>query len=110
MEEFFRFFFPGVSGLGVLNPCSWSAFLNFGVDFPCPDLPFLAFWDFLVFFVARNVLAFLSVFPFFPRDFRDSEERKNPCFFGWFSLLFPKKQGKEDQGGLQMGAGRGSLY
>ena len=61
-------------------------------------LPFLAFLDFLAFFVARNFLAFLSVFPFFPRDFRGSAPRKNPCFFGWFSLLFPKKQGKEDQG------------
>ena len=64
-----------------------------------PDLPFLAFLDFLAFFVARNFpCLILSVFPFFPRDFRGSEERNNPCFFGWFSLLFPKKQGKEDQG------------
>ena len=37
-----------------------------------PDLTFLAFLDFLAFFVARNFLAFLSVFPFFPRDFRGS--------------------------------------
>ena len=37
-----------------------------------PDLPFLAFLDFLAFFVARNFLAFWSVFPFFPRDFRGS--------------------------------------
>ena len=65
---------------------------------PFPDLPFLAFLDFLAFFVARNFLAFLSVFPFFPRDCRGSAQRKNPCFFGWCSLLFPKKQGKEDQG------------
>ena len=27
-----------------------------------------------------------------------SQEERNPCFFGGFSLLFPKKQGKEDQG------------
>ena len=33
---------------------------------PYPDLPFLAFWDFLAFFVARNVLVFLSIFPSFP--------------------------------------------
>ena len=63
-----------------------------------PDLPFLAFLDFLAFFVARNFLVFLSVFPFFPRDFRVSEERKDPCFFGWFPCFFLKKQGKEDQG------------
>ena len=65
-----------------------------------PDLPFLAFLDFLVFFVAWNVLAFLSVFPFLPRDSRGSSIEKKSLFFGWFSLLFPKKQGKEDQGSL----------
>ena len=65
---------------------------------PCPDLPFLAFLDFLAFFVARNFLAFLSVFPFFPRDFRGSAWRKNPCFFGWFSLLFSKKASKGRSG------------
>ena len=53
--------------------------------------------DFLAFVFATNFLAFLSVFPFFPRDFRGSEERINPCFFGWFSFS-QKKQGKEDQG------------
>ena len=43
-----------------------------GLSTSCPDLPFLAFLDFLAFFVARNFLVFLSVFPFFPRDFRGS--------------------------------------
>ena len=47
--------------------------------------------------VARNFLVFGSVFPFFPRDFRGSAERNNACFFGWLLLLFPKRQGKEDQ-------------
>ena len=67
---------------------------------PYPDLPFLAFFDFLAFFVAKNFLAFLSVFPFFPRDFKGSEERKILAFLGGFPcfLLFAKKQGKEDQG------------
>ena len=35
-------------------------------------LIFLAFLDFLALFVARHFLAFLSVFPFFPRDFSGS--------------------------------------
>ena len=38
------------------------------------------------------------VFRFLPRNFRGSEERKNPCLFGGFPCLFQKKQGKEDQG------------
>ena len=65
---------------------------------PFPNLLFLAFLDFLAFFFCKESLAFLLVFPFFPRNFRGSEERKNPCFFGGFPCLFPKKQGKEDQG------------
>ena len=31
------------------------------------------------------------------QGFRGSEEPENPCFFGGFPCLFPKKQGKEDQ-------------
>ena len=51
------------------------------------------------FFVVRNFLVFLSVFPFFPRDFRGVQHREtNPCFFGWVFLAFAKKKGKEDQG------------
>ena len=42
-----------------------SAFLG---EIQKPDLPFVAFLDFLALFVARNFLAFLSVFPFFPRS------------------------------------------
>ena len=63
-----------------------------------PVLPFLAFLEFLVFSLARNSLFFSSVFPFFSRDFRGSAGLKNPCFFGGFPCLFPKKQGKEGQG------------
>ena len=37
---------------------------------------------------------FLSVFPFFSRDFRGSVGIKNPCFFGGFPCLFPKKTRK----------------
>ena len=53
-----------------------------------PDLPFLASLDFLAFFVARNFLVFWGVFPFFPRDFRGSAQRKNPCFFWVVFLAF----------------------
>ena len=51
----------------------------------------------LLFSFARNSLFFLIVFPLFPRNFRASEERKNPCFLDGFPCLFQKKPGKEDQ-------------
>ena len=63
-----------------------------------PNLLFLAFWVFLAFFLFKEVLAILSVFPFFPREFRGSASRRNPCLFGGFPCCFPKRQGKEDQG------------
>ena len=63
-----------------------------------PVLPFLVFLEFLVFSPCEEFLVFLSVFPFFSRDFRGSVGIKNPCFFGGFPCLFPKKQGKEGQG------------
>ena len=65
---------------------------------PYPVLPFLVLLEFLDFFPCEEFLAFLSVFPFFCRDFRGSVGIKNPCFFGGFPCLFPKKQGKEGQG------------
>ena len=76
--------------LGPLNP------LNISTKFPL--LPFLVFLEFLVFFPCEEFLVFLSVFPFFSRDFRGSAGIKNPCFFGGFPGNFPKKQGKERQG------------
>ena len=63
-----------------------------------PVLPFLVFLEFLVFSPCEEFLVFLSVFPFFSRDFRGSAGIKNPCFFGGFPCNFPKKQGKEGQG------------
>ena len=63
-----------------------------------PDLRFLVFLDFPAFLLFEEFLAFLSVFPFFSKDFRGSEETENPCIFGGFPCIFPKKQGKEDQG------------
>ena len=65
-----------------------------------PVLPFLVFLKFLVFSPCEEFLVFLSVFPFFSRDFRGSVGIENPCFFGGFPCLFPKKQGKEGQGFL----------
>ena len=60
---------------------------------------FLVFFEFLVFFFCcEDFLVFLSVFPFFSRDFRGSVGIKNPCFFGGFPCRLPKKQGKEGQG------------
>ena len=72
-----------------------TAFLR---DFLSPDLLFLAFLVFLAFFLFKEFLAILSVFPFFPKDFRGSAGRRNPCLFGGFPCCFPKRQGKEDEG------------
>ena len=63
-----------------------------------PDLPFLAFLEFLVFFFCKEFLAFLSVFPFFPSDFRGLESKKNSLLFWWFSLPFSKKARKGRSG------------
>ena len=63
-----------------------------------PNVIFLAFLVFLAFFFGKEFLAFLLVFPFFPRNFRGSEERKNPCFFGGFPCLLPKKTRKSRSG------------
>ena len=59
-----------------------------------PVLPFLVFFEFLVFFPCEEFLVFLSVFPFFSRDFGGSVGMKNHCFFWWFSLPFSKKSRK----------------
>ena len=62
-----------------------------------PVLPFLGFLEFLVFFLCEEFLVFLSVFPFFSRDFRGSVGTKNPCFFGGFPALFPKNKERKDK-------------
>ena len=36
------------------------------------------------FFPCEEFLAFLSVFPFFSREFRGSLEVEEPCFLRWF--------------------------
>ena len=59
---------------------------------PCPYFP--CFLEFLVFSPSEDFLVFLSVFPFFSRDFRGSVGIKNPCFFGGFPCLFKKKTRK----------------
>ena len=59
-----------------------------------PYLLFLAFLVFLAFFLFKEFLAILSVFPFFPKDFRGSASRRNPCSFGGFPCCFPKKAKK----------------
>ena len=63
-----------------------------------PNLLFLAFLDFLAFFLSKVFLAFWGVFPFFPKDFRGSATIKNPCFFGGFPCRFPKKARKRRSG------------
>ena len=71
-----------------------------------PVLPFLVFLEFLVFWPCKEFLVFLSVFPFFSRDFRGSVGIKIPCFFGGFPCHFPKKQGKEGQGSSRKSGGK----
>ena len=58
----------------------------------------LPFWFSLPFSFSTKFLAILSVFPFFPKGFRGSASRRNPCLFRGFPCCFPKRQGKEDQG------------
>ena len=57
---------------------------------PCPSFP--CFFGIPCFSVWRGFPCFLSVFPFFSRDFRGSAGIKNPCFFGGSPCRFPKKQ------------------
>ena len=78
----FSFFFP-------VRPTLPQA-----IFFPNPVLPFLVFFEFLVFWPCKEFLVFLSVFPFFSRDFRGSAGIKKSLFFGWFSLPFSKKTRK----------------
>ena len=48
---------------------------------------------FLAFFVFKEFLAILTVFPFFPKELRGSASRRNPYLFGGFPCCFPN--GKE---------------
>ena len=54
----------------------------------------LLFWISFFFFFARNFLAFLSVFPFFPRDFRGSALWEKSLLFRVVFLAFSKKARK----------------
>ena len=67
-----------------------------------PDLPILAFFVFLAFFVLRFSLFFCAFCSLF-QGFRGFGRAENPCFFRGFLAFLPKKRGKEDQGtGKQM--------
>ena len=87
------------------QPQPSRVFGNVALQFP--NLLFLAFLVFLAFFLFKEFLAILSVFPFFPKDFRGSASRRNPCLFGGFPCCFPKRQGKEDQGFSLVAAPKG---
>ena len=56
---------------------------------PCPSFP--CFFGIPCFFSLRGFPCSFDRFPFFSRDFRGSVGIKNPCFFGGFPCLFPKK-------------------
>ena len=80
-------------------------------------LPFLAFLEFLAFFPCKDFLVFPPLqgfpcsserFPFLFQGFLGSEGKKNPCFFGGFPCLFPKKARKGRTGifpGTESGTG-----
>ena len=63
-----------------------------------PNLRFLVFVDFLAFFFSKEFLVFLILFLSFPGIVGVRRREQNPCFFGGFLCLSPKKkEGKEDQ-------------
>ena len=67
--------------------------LRFHLRFlPCPSFP--CFFGIPGFFLLQGFPCFLSVFPFFSRDFRGSVGITNPCFFAGFPCRFPKKTRK----------------
>ena len=70
---------------------------------PCPSFP--CFSGIPCFFSLRGIPCFFERFSLLSRDFRGSVGIQNPCFFGGFPCLFPKKQGKEGQG-FQLGIHR----
>ena len=57
-----------------------------------PVFPFLAFFEFLVFYSCEEFLAFLSVFPFFSMDFRGSVGIKILVFLVVFLAIFQKRE------------------
>ena len=62
-----------------------------------PDLPFLAFLDFLAFFAARNFLVFLSVFPF-SQGFLGFSMEKILAFLGGFPCFFQTSKERKIRG------------
>ena len=69
----------------------------------------LFFWNSLFFFCCEDFLFFLSVFPFFSRDFRGSVGIKNPCFLVVFLAVFQKKTRKGRTGNAPFNCGNANL-
>ena len=59
------------------------------------------FWISLPVSFFKEFLAILSVFPFFPKDFRGSASTGNPCFFGGFRAVFQKARKRRSGWGSQ---------
>ena len=59
----------------------------------CPATSICLFWP-TGFFPCQELLVFLSVFPFFSREFRGSVEIKYPCFFFVVFLAFSRVHAK----------------
>ena len=91
----FRFFEPfGVSG-PVGPECTKLSHSQSLVKFPV--LPFLVFWDFLVFLPCEDFLVFFERFSLLFRDFRRSVGIKNPCFLVVFLAFFQKNKERKDR-------------
>ena len=70
-------------------------------DSSAPDLAFLAFLGIPCCFVLQGTPCFFERFPLVSQGFGGFAWQENPCLFRSFCLLFPNKQGKEDQGPYQ---------
>ena len=74
----------------------FSAFLCVSVRF---FLIFLSlFFGIPCFFLLQGIPCFFECFPLFPKDFRGSPGKKNPCFFGSFLAFYRKKARKGRSG------------
>ena len=86
---------------GTLLPLPEKTTCSFLIDFrgrPDPVLPFLAFLEFLDFFPCEEFLVFLSVFPFFSRDFGGAVGIKILVFWVVFLAFFQKSKERKDRG------------
>ena len=89
------FFCPPPPPFGALWP---SVSLNWRVLLTIEEasLIFLSFFLWIsLFFSLQGISLLFERFSLLSQEFLRFGREKNPCFFWWFSLLFPKTQGKD---------------